>query len=130
MSVLNGYLNTKGYWSEYQLRLQQSIEAAEMLEDRKQKAVWIHNLGIIAQRTGEYDEARKFYRRSLKIDQELGDMSGIALSLAQLALLEEKMGNLKEALQLILQAEAAFQDLGSSHAKQARKDRERIERNQ
>jgi tetratricopeptide (TPR) repeat protein len=112
MSVLNGYLNTKGYWSEYQLRLQQSIEAAEMLEDRKQKAVWIHNLGIIAQRTGEYDEARKFYRQSLKIDQELGDMSGVSKSLHILGVLAQDTGEYDEACKFYQQSLEIFQELG------------------
>jgi predicted ATPase len=44
MSSLDEYLDTRGYWSEYRLRLEQAIAAAEMLEDRKQKAIWIHNL--------------------------------------------------------------------------------------
>jgi len=47
-----------------------------------------------------------------------------------MALLEEKMGNPKAALQLILQAEAAFLELGSPHAKLAAKVRQRMEQNQ
>lgn len=112
------------------MRLQQAITAAEMLADRKQNAVWIHNLGILFQRTGKYDEARQLYQQSLKIKQELGDKSGIALSRAQLALLEVQMGNGKEALQLIVQAEAAFLGLGSPNAKPAGEVRKRLEQNQ
>jgi len=85
---------------------------------------------MLAQATGEYEEARKLYLQSMKIKQELGDKDGIALSQAQLALLEEKQGHVKEALRLIRQAEAAFLELGSPYSQQAQKDRERLEKNQ
>ena len=90
----------------------------------------LHQLGMLAQDTGEYEEARKLYQQSMKIKQELGDKNGMALSQAQLALLEEKMGNVKEALRLIRLAEAAFLELGSPYAKLAREVRERLEKNQ
>jgi hypothetical protein len=70
-------------------------------------------------------DMRKEWR---KIVKDLGDMAGIALSLAQLALLEEKEGNLPGSLDLINQAEKIFTELGSPYAARARKDRERIER--
>ena len=85
---------------------------------------------MLAQATGEYDEARKLYQQSLKISEELGDKNGMALSLAQMALLEEKIGHVKEALRLICLAEASFRELGSPYSKQAQKDRERLEKNQ
>jgi tetratricopeptide (TPR) repeat protein len=86
-------------------------------------------MGMLAQATGEYDEARKLYQQSLEIAQELGDKSGIALSQAQLALLEENEGNIKEALHLIRQAEAAFRELGSPYVKLAGEVRQRLEQN-
>jgi tetratricopeptide (TPR) repeat protein len=85
---------------------------------------------MLAQDTGDYDEARKLYQQSLEILKELGDKNGIAMSWAQLALLEEKMGNAKAALDLIRQAEAAFRELGSPYAEQAKKDRQRLEQRQ
>ena len=105
----------------------------EILQDLGDKSVVsssLHNLGALAQATGEYDEARQLYQQSMKIKQELGDKSGIASSQALLALLEEQMGNVKEALQLILQAEAVFLELGSPYAKLAGKVRQRLEQNQ
>jgi FtsZ-binding cell division protein ZapB len=52
------------------------------------------------------------------------------MSLANLALLEEKMGNAKDALHLFSMAEDAFLELGSPLAAQVQKDRERLERKQ
>jgi len=127
MGMLAQYI---GEYDEARMLYKKSLEIAEELGDKSGMSLSLHQMGILAQDTGEYDEARKLYQQSMKILQELGDKSGIALSRAQLAMLEEKMGNFKVALQLIREAEAAFLELGSPYAKQARKDRERIERNQ
>ncbi|MGC8838879.1 MAG: hypothetical protein ACP5UM_10730, partial [Anaerolineae bacterium] len=74
-----------------------------------------------------YAEARRLYGESLKIEEALGDRAGVAITKAQLALLEEREGNLPRALALIREAEATFTALRSPYAAQARQDRERIE---
>jgi len=107
-----------------------SLEIAMQLGDKSSVSKLLHQLGVLAQATSEYDQARKLYQQSLEIKQDLGDKSGVALSQAQMALLEEQMGNAKAALHLIRQAEAAFLDLGSPYAKQAKKDRQRLEQKQ
>jgi hypothetical protein len=104
MSVLDEYLDTRGYWSEYRLRLQQAIAAAEMLEDWKQMAAWIHNLGIIIYRMGWYDEARKLYQQSMKISQELGYKSGVSKSLHEMGRLAQDTGEYDEASKLYQQS--------------------------
>jgi len=45
-----------------------------------------------------------------------------------MALLQEQLGSVDEALALIRQAEAAFIRLGSPMTAEARRDRERLER--
>ncbi|MCK9565052.1 MAG: tetratricopeptide repeat protein [Methanothrix sp.] len=109
---------------------QQSMKIKQDLGDKSGVASSLHNLGALAQTTGDYDEARQLYQQSMKIKQELGDKSGIALSKAQLALLEVQMGNAKEALQFIREAEATFMEIGSTHVKQARALRQRLEQYQ
>ena len=90
-------------------------------------ATSLHELGRLAQAQGDYPEAHRLYQESLDIAQQLGDRAGVAISLAQLALLEEREGNVGRALELIGEAEAIFTKLGSPYAKQARRDRERLE---
>jgi tetratricopeptide (TPR) repeat protein len=80
-AVLMNYLDTRGYWSEIRVRAKQVIEAAEILEDKKTISRGIHNLGIISQNMGDYDEARKLYQQSLKIFQDRGDKSDVSSSL-------------------------------------------------
>jgi tetratricopeptide (TPR) repeat protein len=112
MSALDGYLDTVGYWVEYHLRLEQAVAATELLEDTNQKSIWIHNLGIISQKKGEYDEARKLYQQSLDILQELGDKSGVARSLHQLGMLAQDTGEYDEARKLYQQSLKIKQELG------------------
>jgi tetratricopeptide (TPR) repeat protein len=87
----------------------------------------LHNLAVLSYATGDYAEARRLYQESLKIMEQLGDRSGAANTAAQFALLEEREGNLQEALTLIQKAEEAFIAMGAPQREQARKDRERIE---
>ena len=47
-----------------------------------------------------------------------------------MAMLEEQMGNLEDALRLIRLAEASLRELGSPYWQQAQKVRERLEKNQ
>jgi predicted ATPase len=108
----------------------QSLEIKQKQRDLIGISNSLHVLGILAQDIGDYDEAYKYYLKCMKIKQKLGDKKGLASTKAEMALLEEQMGNAKEALQLIRQAEAAFLELGSPYAEQARMVRERIERGQ
>jgi len=81
----------------------------------------------VAYLQGDYGAARRYYEESLRIKEALGDQAGVVISLAQTALLEEAEGNVARALELIRQAEAAFRQLGSPLAEQARRVRERLE---
>jgi len=112
MSSLYGYLDIRGYWSEYRLRLQQAIEAAEMLEDRKQKAIGIHNLGVIVRSMGEYEEAHKLYQQSLEIFQDLGDKSGVSMSLHELGMFALLTGKYYEARKFCQQSLEISRELG------------------
>ncbi len=123
----DSYLGTRGYWKDRKNLLDKAIMATNELGDKSGVSGSLHQMGILAQNTGDYDEARRLYQESLKILQELGDKSGIALSQAQLALLEEMLGNIKVALKLIKQAEASFKNLRSPYAELARKVRDRLE---
>ena len=69
----------------------------------------LHHLGMLAQagrriRRGTTSSTS----RAWKSQQELGDKNGMALSQAQMALLEEEIGHMKEALRLIRLAEAVL----------------------
>jgi len=115
MSALDGYLDTLGYWSEYDRRLKQAVSAAEALEDKKQMAGWIHNLGILLQKTGNYEAARKLHQQSLEINKELGDKSGVSKSLHQLGRLAQATGDYDQARKLYQQSLEIKQELGDKN---------------
>ena len=51
-----------------------------------------HQLGILAQDRGDYDEAARQYQRSLDINERLGNQAGMATSYHQLGILEKDRG--------------------------------------
>jgi tetratricopeptide (TPR) repeat protein len=112
MSSLDGFLDMRGYWNEYGISLNQAVKSANALNGGREKAVWVHNLGILAQKMGNYPEARKLYQQSLKIDQELGDKSGVSKSLHELGRLAQATGEYDEARKLYQQSLKIKQELG------------------
>ena len=46
-------------------------------------------LGVLAQRRGDYDTARKLYEQSLHIKEELGDWAGMANTYHNLGILAQ-----------------------------------------
>ncbi|MFB6938951.1 tetratricopeptide repeat protein [Streptomyces chartreusis] len=60
-------------------------------------AAHIHQLGLIAQARGDYQQAEKRYRTSLTILEELGDRSGIATSYHQLGMIAQARGDYQQA---------------------------------
>jgi len=107
---------------------ERAAETFRNLGARREQATVLHNLGALAQDTGDYGQARQFYQESLRISEELGDRAGMAITTAQLALLEEAEENLERALELITRAEELFARLGSPYRELARRVRERIQR--
>jgi tetratricopeptide (TPR) repeat protein len=63
----------------------------------KDLATYYHQRGMAAQDQGDYEEARDYYERSLKLKEELGDKSGIASTLHQLGVLAQDQGDYKAA---------------------------------
>jgi tetratricopeptide (TPR) repeat protein len=61
------------------------------------KADALHHLGLIHQDQGRYEEAEKMYQASLKIEEELGDKSGIASNLHHLGMIHQGQGRYEEA---------------------------------
>ncbi|MGV8176136.1 MAG: tetratricopeptide repeat protein, partial [Methanothrix sp.] len=113
MSAMANYLNTLGYWNEYDRRLKQAIEAAEVLNDQEQKALWIHGLGFLSQKKGDYDAARSLHLQSLELNQNLGNKNGVARSLHHLGMLAQATGDLDSARRLFQQSLEIFRELGA-----------------
>ncbi len=64
----------------------------------RNEAVYSHQLGMVAQDQGSYQEALSWYRKSLEIEEELGNRAGMASSYHQLGIVAHKRGSYEEAL--------------------------------
>jgi tetratricopeptide (TPR) repeat protein len=58
---------------------------------------WIHQLGLLAELRGDYEEAGRQYGRSLAIKERLGDQAGMSAGYHQLGMLAQLRGDYEEA---------------------------------
>uniref|UniRef100_UPI001EF5C551 tetratricopeptide repeat protein n=1 Tax=Frankia sp. CiP3 TaxID=2880971 RepID=UPI001EF5C551 len=74
------------------------------------------NLGILAQRRGDYPAAEARYQQALAIREELGDRAGLAATSTNLGDLRTRQGRPAEGVPLALAGLAALLQLGSPDA--------------
>ena len=67
-----------------------------------------HQLGTVARARGRLEEAEDWYRKSLAINEELGDLPGMAISYDELGLLAEDRGQPREALAWMIRCVTLF----------------------
>ena len=88
-------LHTWGAWDQEAALVHDTL--ARLSTDSARQAVWIHQLGMIAQDRGEYDEAARQYQRALDINEQLGNQVGLAGGYHQLGVLAHTRGDYEEA---------------------------------
>ena len=88
-------LDTWGAWDQEASLIHDTL--ARLPADSSRQAVWILQLGNLAQARGEYDEAARQYQRALGIDERIGDQAGMANSYHNLGILAELRGDWDEA---------------------------------
>ena len=108
---LNELFERSGHWDLRRRALENGLKAAT--PGTRDEAAFRHNLGVLAQDTGDYGQARQFHQESLRIKEELGDRAGVAISLGQLGRLAELEGNYRVAVRLWAVALATFEELHS-----------------
>ena len=89
----------------------QALAASD--RQRSALAVTNHQLGIIAQERGRWDEAEQWYRKSLTIEEELGNRSGAASAYHQLGIVAELRGRWDEAEQWYRKSLTIEEELGN-----------------
>ncbi|NUQ97011.1 MAG: tetratricopeptide repeat protein, partial [Streptomyces sp.] len=72
-----------------------------------------HQLGMVAQERGRWDEAEDRYRRALTISEELGDRPGTASTYHQLGMVAQERGRWDEAEDRYRRALTISEELGS-----------------
>jgi len=79
-------------------RIRLTLEGAEEADERDRRlAIVYHQLGMVAQRRGDLDQAEDWYKKSLEIEEALGNRPGMANSYGQLGILAQRRGDLDQA---------------------------------
>jgi predicted ATPase/DNA-binding CsgD family transcriptional regulator/Tfp pilus assembly protein PilF len=74
--------------------------------------VVLHNLGAVAQEQGDLAEARRHFEDSVAMRRALGDIAGLALSLAKLGEVISAIGDAQTAHRLLCESLTLQRDLG------------------
>ena len=88
-------LHTWGAWDQETSLIYDTL--ARLPAGSPGRAAWIHQLGIVAQARGDYDEAARQYQRSLDINERLSNQPGMASSYHQFGMLAHARGDYDEA---------------------------------
>jgi len=105
------HLDTSGAWQREESLCLETLSWLEQLP--KEKAEYLHQLGIIAQNRGSYDEALDWYKKSLKIKEELGNFAGVANSYGELGNLSFQSDKYDEALDWYKKSLEIKEELGN-----------------
>jgi tetratricopeptide (TPR) repeat protein len=87
----------------------------------------LHLLAIIEQHQGNIADARRLYEESIEIDKGIGNLYGIATSLAMQAQLNVLEGRFEEAVAQSREAVRLLEEIGSFKAAVARENLREIE---
>jgi tetratricopeptide (TPR) repeat protein len=87
----------------------------EEIEDHRNMAVALHQLGMIAEERHNYDEAEKCYKKSLEIKERIGDEHGQASTLHQLGMIAEERHNYDEAEECYKKSLEIEERIGDEH---------------
>ncbi|MGA5040291.1 tetratricopeptide repeat protein [Streptomyces capoamus] len=103
-------LHTWGAWDWEQRLVEEALIWFPTLS--RPAAAYTHQLGMIAQARGDYQQAEERYRAALTILKQLGDRSGIAGSYHQLGMIAELRGNYQQAEERYRAALTILKQLG------------------
>jgi tetratricopeptide (TPR) repeat protein len=87
-------LETWGAWQREERLIHEML--AWLPEGSLKAAKHLHQLGILAR--GDYDQALDWYRKSLEINEALGNRAGVASSYHQLGMVAHERGDYDQAL--------------------------------
>ncbi len=114
VEVTEGICSQLDTWGAYRREEQLCREVLTWLPERSAKAaVFLHGLGIVAQKRGDYDQALEWYKRSLQIKEELGNRSGMASTYHQLGMVAKDRGDSDQALEWYKRSLQINEELGN-----------------
>jgi tetratricopeptide (TPR) repeat protein len=84
------------------------VAIKEKLGDEHGASSTYHQLGIIAEERGDFEEARKWYQKSVAIWEKSGDEHGASSTYGQLGLLAEEEGDILKAGEWLIKSILGF----------------------
>jgi tetratricopeptide (TPR) repeat protein len=78
----------------------------------REAATVLHQLGMVAELRGDYEQALQLYRRSLAIEEELGSRGGMAISYHQFGMVAQCRGDQDQALEWYRRSLSIAEPLG------------------
>ncbi len=78
----------------------EALAVVDGTADRRGRANSLHVLGVAAQMSGHYPEARDWMSRRLELAREMGDLRGVAAEAGNLSVVQQRLGNLPRAQDL------------------------------
>ncbi|MEU7614384.1 tetratricopeptide repeat protein [Micromonospora sp. NPDC049204] len=88
-------LDDWGAWDRERDLIQDTLRT--LPEDSPRRMAWIHQLGLLAHRRGDYAQAERHYREALALAERLGEDRYGAIALHQLGILSQSRGDYAEA---------------------------------
>jgi tetratricopeptide (TPR) repeat protein/predicted Ser/Thr protein kinase len=92
--------------------LNRALIPVMQLDNLEEKAAILHAIGVAYSRLNQQDEALRNYQESLAIKRRIGDKRGMAVSLNNIAQLQELSGNSGEALKSYQEALKLRREIG------------------
>ncbi|MBB4693929.1 tetratricopeptide repeat protein [Paractinoplanes abujensis] len=93
--LICGQLHTWGAWDHETSLIHDILRRLE--PGSPHRGVWHHQLGVLAQTRGDYEEAERHYEQSLAIAEEFGNQDGAASCYHHLGLSAQMQGDYDEA---------------------------------
>jgi hypothetical protein len=78
----------------------EALDVVDGTADRRGRANSLHVLGVAAQMSGHYPEARDWMSQRLELAREMGDLRGVAAEAGNLSVVQQRLGNLPRAQDL------------------------------
>jgi predicted ATPase/class 3 adenylate cyclase/Tfp pilus assembly protein PilF len=95
-AALGGFWSTKGHYSTG-IRLNENIIQSPGEIDKSVKGKLLSSIGVFKFSQGDYEQAKKYSKESLAIRREIGDNSGIAVSIENLGKATALLGDIEQA---------------------------------
>lgn len=96
--ALQGYLHAQGRWTEAVIVDRTALDLAHQMEEFKEEAAWLCNLGIASRSTGKFDKAIDCHEQALAIDRKLSNRKGVADNLGSLGTVYRATNELDKAV--------------------------------